>query len=150
MRSLPGANASIMKRSGLVIDDLRTVMEAAARTSKLGRWFVANQVGFAMLLKTHRPRWEALAVKFAEEGLISVPPAFWGDVDTPERSLARKRAGEAARQVWHRVKGKPVRVSPPAPQAPVRGPQPDPAAFRDSVSHEAGEDEFRPARLRSR
>ena len=37
--------------------------------------------------------WEMLAAKFAEEGLIAVPPEFWHEDDTLERRLARKRAG---------------------------------------------------------
>jgi len=143
-------NVSIMKRSGLVMDDLRAVLETTSPTSKLGRWFAANRVEFGKLLKTHRPRWEALAVKFAEEGLISVPHAFWGKDDTPERRLVRKRAGEAARHVWQRVKRKPIQVSPPPLQPPTRGRQPDSVALCDPISHEADEDEFRPARLRSR
>ena len=93
-----------MTKPALRIEDLRAMLEAASPTSKLGRWFTANQAEFDDLLATVRPRWEVLAVKFAEEGLIVVPPAFWHEDDTPERRLARKRAGEAARQVWQRVK----------------------------------------------
>jgi len=112
----PAANATkhslaIMKKPDLLIDDLRVVLEATSPTSKLGQWLTANQVEFEQLLTTHRPRWEVLATKFAEEGLISVPTTFWGKADSPERKLARKRAGEAARQVWQRVKRKPARVS---------------------------------------
>lgn len=147
-------SVAIMKNPRLVIDDLRAVLDATSPTSKLGRWLTANQGEFATLLTTYRPRWEALAVKFAEEGLISVPPAFWGKGDTAERRLARKRAGEAARQVWQRVKRKPVQVrqagspSPPLPGARRR--QPAPVASRDPLTRDAEDDEFRPARPRNR
>src|ERR1700733_12510812 len=99
-----------MTKPALRIEDLRAMLEAASPTSRLGRWFTANQAEFDDLLATVRPRWEVLAVKFAEEELIVVPPAFWHEDDTPERRLARKRAGEAARQVWQRVKGRPARA----------------------------------------
>ena len=148
-------NAVIMKKPGLVIDDLRAVLEATSPTSRLGRWFTANKAGFEQLLATHRPRWEMLAVKFAEEGLISVPSAFWAKSDTPERRLARKRAGEAARQVWQRVKRKPERgrrqISVASPSLPAaRGRQPAPAASHDPLTPGAEDDEFRPARPRNR
>jgi hypothetical protein len=146
-------NAAIMKKSGLVIDDLRAVLEASSPASKLGRWFTANQAEFEQLLATHRPRWEALALKFAEEDLISVPPAFWGKIDTAERRLARKRAGEAARQVWQRVKRKPVRLRVAAacsPSPPVaRRRQPALVATRNPLPHAAEDDEFQPARPRN-
>jgi hypothetical protein len=147
-------NAAIMKKSRLSIDDLRAVLESTTPTSKLGRWLTANKVAFETLLKTHRPRWEALAVRFAEEGLISVPPAFWGKGDSPTRRLARKRAGEAARQVWQRVKRKPVQVSPTASRSPSlpapRRRQSPSAASRAPLPHEGEGDEFRPARPRNR
>ena len=147
-------NAAIMKKPQLAIDDLRAVLEATSPTSKLGRWFTANQIEFERLLETHRPRWEALALRFAEEGLISVPAAFWAKSDTPERRLARKRAGEAARQVWQRVKRKPAQVrqagSPSASPPAARRRQPAPPASRGPVSHDAEDDEFRPARPRNR
>ena len=41
---------------------------------------------------------------FAEAALIAVPPEFWVKDDTPERQIPRRRAGEAARQIWQRVK----------------------------------------------
>jgi hypothetical protein len=147
-------NAAIMKKPQLAIDDLRAVLEATSPTSKLGRWFTANQVEFEKLLATYRPRWEALAVRFAEEGLISVPSAFWAKGDTPERRLARKRAGEAARQVWQRVKRKPAQgrqVGSPSPSLPAaRRRQPAPSASHGTVPHDAEDDEFRPVRPRNR
>src|SRR5690348_16025771 len=109
-RAIQSHNAAIMKKSRLSIDDMRAVLDATTPTSTLGRWITANKVAFERLLRTNRPRWDALAVKFAEEGLIAVPPAFWGKGDSPARRVARKRAGEAARQVWQRVKRKPVHV----------------------------------------
>jgi hypothetical protein len=147
-------NAAIMKKSRLSIDDLRSVLESTTPTSKLGRWLTANKVAFERLLKTHRPRWEALAVKFAEEGVIAVPPAFWGKGDSPARRLARKRAGEAARQVWQRVKRKQTHVGPtvsrsPSLPAPRRRQSPS-AALRAPRSHECADDDFRPARPRNR
>jgi hypothetical protein len=146
-------NAAIMKRPGLVIDDLRAVLEATSPTSRLGQWFAANQVEFEKLLAAHRPRWEALAVKFAEEELISVPSAFWGKADTPERRLARQRAGEAARQTWQRVKRKSARVrqsAPPSPPPPAsRHRQSAPVASRPT-SKDVDDEEFRPARPRNR
>jgi len=150
----PSQNVVIMKKPGLAVDDLRAVLEATSPTSKLGRWFTANRAGFEQLLATHRPRWEALAVKFAEEGLISVPPAFWAKSDTRERRLARKRAGEAARQVWQRVKRKPPRVrqiGSPAPSLLAAGRQrPAPVTSPTLLTRDAEDDEFRPARPRNR
>ena len=147
-------NEAIMIKPGLLIDDLRAVLEATSPTSKLGRWFTANQAEFERLLATHRPRWEALAAKFAEEGLIAVPPAFWTKGDTPERRLARKRAGEAARQVWQRVKRKPAQIHQTASRSPTlpatRRPQSPSLASGTPQSHDAGDDEFRPARPRNR
>jgi hypothetical protein len=141
-----------MTKPALRIEDLRAMLEAASPTSKLGRWFTANQAEFDDLLATVRPRWEVLAVKFAEEELIVVPPAFWHEEDTPDRRLARKRAGEAARQVWQRVKHRPARagaVTPPAltPRAPRR--RSTTSGFAAEPPPEAaGDDEFRPARRR--
>jgi hypothetical protein len=150
----PSQNVVIMKKPGLVVDDLRAVLEASSPTSKLGRWFTANKAGFEQLLAIHRPRWEALAVKFAEEGLISVPSAFWAKSDTRERRLARKRAGEAARQVWQRVKRKPVRArqtGSPSSSLPAAGRQrPAAVTSRTPLAHDAEDDEFRPARPRNR
>jgi hypothetical protein len=83
------------------IEAVRTVWEATAPISKLGRWFTQNYVAFGEL---KRPRWEAMAVTFAEAGLIEVSPEFWAKDDTPERQTARRRAGEASRQIWQRVK----------------------------------------------
>jgi len=150
----PSQNVVIMRKAGLVVDDLRAVLEATSPTSKLGRWFTVNRAEFEQLLATHRPRWEALAVKFAEEGLISVPSAFWAKSDTPERRLARKRAGEAARQVWQRVKRKPARVrqtGSPSPSLPAVGRQRSASVTsRTHLTHDAEDDEFRPARPRNR
>jgi hypothetical protein len=147
-------SVGIMKRPGLLIDDLRAVLEANSPTSKLGRWFTANQVEFENLLTTVRPRWEVLAVKFAEEGLISVPSAFWGTTDTPERRLARKRAGEASRQVWQRVKRRPVKAgksaSHPPPLPATQGRKRAPAVSHDPPPNDDEDDEFRPARPRKR
>jgi hypothetical protein len=147
-------NVVVMKKPGLVVDDLRAVLEATSPTSKLGRWFTANRAGFEHLLATHRPRWEALAIKFAEEGLIAVPSAFWAKSDTPERRLARKRAREAARQVWQRVKRKPARVretGSPSPALPAAGrPRRTSVTSRTPLTHDAEDDEFRPARPRNR
>lgn len=147
-------NAAIMKKPGLVIDDLRAVLEASSPTSKLGRWFAANQAEFEQLLATHRPRWEALAVKFAEEGLIAVPSTFWGKTDSVERQLARKRAGEAARQVWQRVKRRPGRAGLAASHVPspptTRPRQPARSASHEPLPRDAEDDEFRPARPRNR
>jgi hypothetical protein len=146
-------NVAVMKKSKLAVDDLRAVLEAASPTSKLGRWLSAHHVEFAQLLKTHRPHWQALAVKFAEEGLISVPPAFWGAVDNPECRRVRKRAGEAARQVWQRVKCKPAQVSrgaSPSPSLPAtRRRQSAAAASRYPLPNGSEDDEFRPARPRN-
>lgn len=141
-----------MTKPALRIEDLRAMLEAASPTSKLGRWFTANQAEFDELLATVRPRWEVLAVKFAEEGLIVVPPTFWHEDDTPERRLARKRAGEAARQVWQRVKQRPARagaVTPPAlaPRA-SRGRGTTSGFTGEPPPEAAGDDEFRPARKR--
>ena len=133
-----------MTKSALSIGDLSAVLEATSPTSELGRWFTANRREFEQLLVSLRPRWEALAVKFAEEGLITVPPAFWQKTDTAERRLARRRAAQAARQVWQRVKRKPGNA-PPAPRtlatATRRGP-PVPMA----LTVDEPEDEFRPVR----
>jgi hypothetical protein len=152
----PSHNAAIMKKPGLVIDDLRAMLEASTPTSRLGRWLIANQAAFEELLATVPPRWEVLAVKFAEEGLITVPSAFWDEDDTPERRLARKRAAEAARQVWHRVKQRPARAGEPAPRSPAPPPAPSlkrprgpaPMAASDPAPGGADDDEFRPVRPR--
>jgi hypothetical protein len=144
-------HTALMNPPELRVDDLRAMLEASAPTSRLGRWFSENHAEFSDLLATLRPRWEALAVKFAEEGLISVPAAFWHKTDTPERRLARKRAAEAARQVWHRVKQRPAQADAPVPSPlarvqqrrtapPVVGPKPS--------SKAADADEFRPVRRR--
>lgn len=141
-----------MTKPALRIEDLRAMLEAASPTSKLGRWFTANQAEFDDLLATVRPRWEVLAVKFAEEGLIVVPPAFWHEADTPERRLARKRAGEAARQVWQRVKQRPARAG--AATAPAltsrasRGRGTTSGVARELPPEAADDDEFRPVRKR--
>ncbi len=147
-------NAAIMKKPGLAIEDLRAVLEASSPSSKLGRWFTANQVEFENLLATVRPRWEVLAIKFAEEGLISVPSTFWEKTNTPERALARKRAGEAARQIWQRVKRRPAKASKAASRPPLRptvkGPRKAPAVSRDPPLRDNEDDEFRPARPHKR
>lgn len=150
--AVPSHNAAIMKEPGLLISDLRAMLEATSPTSRLGQWFTANHAAFEDLLRTVRPQWEMLAAKFAEEGLIAVPPEFWHEDDTPERRLARKRAGQAARQIWQRVKRRPVNAGAPASTALA------PRARRErgttpSVAHElmqeaADEEEFRPARRR--
>ena len=75
--------------------------EATTPTSRLGRWFTEHHGQFNQL---KRPRWLAMAAMFAEEGLIEVPAEFWSDEDTPEKQLARRRAAQAARQIWQRVK----------------------------------------------
>ena len=141
-----------MTKPALRIEDLRAMLEAASPTSKLGRWFTANQAEFDDLLATVRPRWEVLAVKFAEEGLILVPPAFWHEDDTPERRLARKRAGEAARQVWQRVKQRPPRAgaaTPPALTPRASRGRGTTAGFTGEPPPEAADDdEFRPVRKR--
>jgi hypothetical protein len=108
------------------IDQVRTVWEATAPTSKLGRWFTQNYAAFSEL---RRPRWEAMAVTFAEAGLIEVPPEFWAKDDTPERQSARRRAGEASRQIWQRVKrqqkaAEKAAARPPIQPAPVALPRP--------------------------
>ena len=142
-----------MTKPALRIDDLRAMLEAVSPTSRLGRWFTANHAEFDELLATVRPRWEVLAVKFAEEELIVVPPAFWHEEDTPERSLARKRAGEAARQVWQRVKRRPPAragsATPPAltPRA-SRGRRTTSGFAGEPPPEAADDDEFRPVRRR--
>ena len=112
------------------MEDIRSLIEESAPTSRLGRWFVKNRAAFEAATDTARPRWEVLAVRFAEERLISVPPEFWDDHDTPARQLARKRAAQAVRQVWYRVKRRPViqkavpapgLIAAPATNPPVRG-----------------------------
>jgi len=142
-----GHNATIMKKPRLAIDDLRTALQATSPNSKLGRWFIANQAEFEVLLKTVRPRWEVMAVKFAEEGLITVPPEFWRKDDSPERQLARKRAGETARHAWLRLK----RKSAKAPRPTLR-PPPVTAVRRSAPApvDDADQDEFRPVRPRRR
>ena len=105
------------------IEAVRTVWEATAPISKLGRWFTQNYAAFSEL---RRPRWEAMAVTFAEAGLIAVPPEFWVKDDTPERQIPRRRAGEAARQIWQRVKRQQkaaarAAVRPPIQTTPVNG-----------------------------
>jgi hypothetical protein len=141
-----------MTKPALRIDDLRAMLEAVSPTSRLGRWFTANHAEFDELLATVRPRWEVLAVKFAEEELIVVPPAFWHEDDTPERRLARKRAGEAARQVWQRVKGRPARAGaatlPALSPRASRGRRTLPGFAAEAPPEAADDDEFRPARKR--
>jgi hypothetical protein len=121
------------------IEAIRAVWEATTPTSKLGRWFTQN---YAQFNELKRPRWLAMAAKFAEEGLIEVPADFWADENTPERQMARRRAGEAARQIWERVKRqqtiaaratRPVTSIPPARSQPPPLPSPsfstEPVAF---------------------
>ena len=141
----PGAEGPepSMSKATLSIGDLGAVLEATSPTSALGRWFAAHQQEFERLLKTVRPRWEALAVKFAEEGLITVPPAFWHEADTAERGLARRRAAQAARQVWQRVKRRPARATPAARLRPAAT-RPAPAA--PALTPAEADDEFRPVR----
>jgi hypothetical protein len=133
-----------MNKATLSIGDLSALLEATLPTSALGRWFAVHQQEFERLLKTVRPRWEALAVKFAEEGLITVPPEFWHEAGTAERQQARRRAAQAARQVWQRVKRKPARATSAARLRPAatRPAQAAPMALTlDEV-----DDEFRPVR----
>ena len=119
-----GHNATIMKKPRLAIDDLRTALQATSPNSKLGRWFIANQAEFEVLLKTVRPRWETMAVKFAEEGLITVPPEFWRKDDSPERSSpASARARPAARLAAPEAQvgqGAPANRAAPLPVTAVR------------------------------
>ena len=149
---MPSHNAAIMKEPGLLISDLRAMLEATSPTSRLGQWLTANQAAFEDLLRTVRPQWEMLAAKFAQEGLIAVPPEFWHEDDTPERRLARKRAGEAARQIWQRVKRRPVKASTPA--SPALAPRTKrqrgttPGIAHELMPEAADEEEFRPARRR--
>ena len=123
-----------MKKPSLGMDEVRDVLDAATPTSRLGRWFARNRAEFAETVQTVRPHWEALAVMFAERELIVVQPAFWAEEDTPERRLARKRAAEAVRQVWHRVKrqaGQPptqMGAKPVVRKAATRGTRPTPHA----------------------
>ena len=131
-----------MTKPTLSIHDLGAVMEATSPTSELGRWFMEHQLEFEQLLSKLRPQWGALAVKFAEEGLIAVPPAFWHEADTAERRLARRRAAAAARPVWQRVKRKPAKTTsrPRSAMTPTREP-----ALIVPAPDEA-DDEFRPVR----
>jgi hypothetical protein len=141
-----------MTKPDLRIDDLRAMLEAAYPNSKLGRWFTAHRAEFDDLLTTIRPRWEARALKFAEEGLIVVPATFWAAEDTQERRLARKRAGEAARQVWQRVKRRPIRACAPASTtfaSPAKSGRSSAPGIVSAFSPElADHDEFRPVRKR--
>lgn len=149
---MPSHNAAIMKEPELLVSDLRAMLEATSPTSRLGRWFTANQAAFEDLLRTVRPQWEALAARFAEEGLIAVPPEFWHEDDTQERRLARKRAGEAARQVWQRVKRRPMKAGAPASAALAqlakqeRGATPGVAS--EPQPEAADDEEFRPVQRR--
>jgi hypothetical protein len=128
------------------IEAVKAVWEATTPTSRLGRWFAQHHGQFNEL---KRPRWLAMAAMFAEEGLIEVPAEFWSDEDTPEKQLARRRAAEAARQIWQRVKRQqkaaakpaslplvqttpavPSRFGTPAPRTPpTREPAAEPAPF---------------------
>jgi hypothetical protein len=141
-----------MTKPVLRVDDLRAMLEAASPTSRLGRWFAANQTEFDALLTTVRPHWDVLAIKFAEEGLIAVPAEFWHEDDTPERRLARKRAGEAARQVWQRVKRRPAKSGATAPSALEPRGKRDRAPKQSTTTtpppEAAEDDEFRPVRRR--
>ena len=105
-----------MKRPKLSMAEVRAVLEESTPTSPLGRWMAENRTDFATSVSQIRPRWEALVVKFAEAGLIRVNPAFWDKEDTPARQKERRRAAEAAKQVWQRVKRKgPGETRPLAP-----------------------------------
>ena len=95
-----------MRRPKLSMADVRAVLAESTPTSPLGRWMAENRSEFAASLSQVRPNWEALVVKFAEAELIRVNPVFWGKADTPARRKERKRAAEAAKQVWQRVKRK--------------------------------------------
>jgi len=87
----------------LQIEDLLSVLEETSPTSKLGQWLTTHRVEFERAVQSARPRWEALAMKFAEADLIKVSQEFWDADDTPGRRMARHRAAEAVRQVWVRV-----------------------------------------------
>src|SRR5690349_14303565 len=106
-----------MKRSKLSMADVRAVLEESTPTSALGRWMAENRTEFAISLAHVRPRWEALVVKFAEADLIRVNSEFWDEEKTPARQRERKRAAEAAKQVWQRVKRK-SQGEPPVPSSP--------------------------------
>ncbi len=98
-----------MAKPVLPMDEVRALIEQSVPTSRLGRWFARNRAEFEAATDGLRPPWEALAVRFAQENLISVPPEFWDEEDIPARMLARKRAAQAVRQVWYRVKRRPGR-----------------------------------------
>jgi hypothetical protein len=130
-------------KASMSIDVVRTVWEATAPTSKLGRWFTQNYAAFSEL---RRPRWTAMAVTFAEAGLIEVPPEFWAKDDTPERQAARRRAGEASRQIWQRVKRQekaaarpPIQPAPVALHRPVQSAPRPPPRFERPAEPEPSE-----------
>jgi hypothetical protein len=99
--------------------EIRSLIEESVPTSRLGRWLMQNRVEFEAATAGVRPRWEVLAIRFAKARLISVPAEFWDEEDTPARQLARKRAAEAVRQVWNRVKRRPAGRNPAAKSAPI-------------------------------
>jgi hypothetical protein len=96
------------------MDEIRSLIEESVPASRLGRWLIQHRLEFEAATDGVRPRWEVLAVRFAEEKLISVPAEFWDEQDTPARRLARKRAAQAVRQIWYRVKRRPVTRKPAA------------------------------------
>ena len=96
------------------MDEIRSLIEESVPASRLGRWLFLHRVEFEAATDGVRPRWEVLAIRFAEEKLISVPAEFWDKEDTLARRLARKRAAQAVRQVWYRVKRRPAARKPAA------------------------------------
>jgi hypothetical protein len=90
--------------SALGMNEIGSLIEESVPASRLGRWLMHNRVEFEAATDGVRHRWQVLATRFAKEKLISVPAEFWDEEDTPARQLARKRAAQAVRQVWYRVK----------------------------------------------
>ena len=112
------------EKPGLSVADFKSIAEAGATRSKLGRWLTANRDEFAEMLQVYRPRWDALVEKFIDGGLMQAPDGW------PDDANARKRAVDAAKQIWRRTKAR--KLPQPVGRQPTPPPlAPPPASSRD-------------------
>src|SRR3982750_681107 len=75
---------------------------AGGRRSKLSVWMAEHQAEISDLIRTCGAEWEAWAVLWVDNGLLSAPKG-WGAEGTAG-ATARRRAAETARQTWLRVR----------------------------------------------
>jgi hypothetical protein len=94
--------------------------EIASHRSELGRWLAANHDEFWSMLRTHRPRWEALTELMVQQKLLQVDEGFWSD-DPAISAPIRKKAIRTAQRAWDRVHAKALKSRTVKPTAPALG-----------------------------